>query len=612
MTSIQGCHDRKAIHMQVNAMKKTNSEIFKFKNMQRAYCALFFLIFIVVPTISQPIRNLDGITQIPNSNGKTLKTSITINIVKLPNGKQFLGCWFKLTNTDYDEEFDIIVCSMVNFAAPEGVRCKKPQYGISKDINVGEWTCYGPGETTEPSVSYHFGCKKIHIGGKNDNDNAQYVIDGWFDVTDITCILDPDPITNIQLSERADDNSNTWDYMSFYVDILKGDGCDLAENCQNLSGQNLFVFTNPPSPPPGQSVDYYVNAWATQLYKIKLGNENPSLVSSPVEVGNWVTMGNPDNYPSRLVGRLYGMPSGTVFSIIHPKDTLGSAIATDYDTSTFIASTLSGCTGDTIDVNIDFMVTPYPAIMRLNLTLPNDSCGNYIRNGHMIQFIGDVISRGGSSPWDSGAFMYGISAPFIFDTTAPQIDSIQTTALNDTTIEIKITASDDTSMVDGAWIIYRVNNGSNKGFLLRYENNMVGNSTTFVDTLRLSIDSATLMLKAVVRNALSMTDTSAFDTINVYSLPILSVPNNVIDYQSSHYPNPSSQTITIQFFLRKKEEVSIDIYSYDGTLVKQLYKGKLEAGNHEIDCNVERLVAGSYFYQIKTNEGVQLKKIQIK
>jgi hypothetical protein len=65
-------------------------------------------------------------------------------------------------------------------------------------------------------------------------------------------------------------------------------------------------------------------------------------------------------------------------------------------------------------------------------------------------------------------------------------------------------------------------------------------------------------------------------------------------------PNPVRNSYAITFALPTREDVSVEIYSADGRLVKQLANGAFDAGRHTLNWNVDRaLPAGMYFYQVR-------------
>jgi len=69
-----------------------------------------------------------------------------------------------------------------------------------------------------------------------------------------------------------------------------------------------------------------------------------------------------------------------------------------------------------------------------------------------------------------------------------------------------------------------------------------------------------------------------------------------------NYPNPFSQTTTIEFTLTKKESVSLVLYDIQGNKVADIYNGNLRAGKHTIPFNAQRLANGYYICRLITKE----------
>nr|MDK2850366.1 carboxypeptidase [Candidatus Cloacimonadota bacterium] len=79
-----------------------------------------------------------------------------------------------------------------------------------------------------------------------------------------------------------------------------------------------------------------------------------------------------------------------------------------------------------------------------------------------------------------------------------------------------------------------------------------------------------------------------------------------------NYPNPFNPTTTISFYLPQAQEVSLKIYNVRGQLIRVLYKGKLNAGEHSFvfDAKDDRsnpLSTGIYVYVLEA-QGENLSK----
>ncbi|MCB2222046.1 MAG: S8 family peptidase [Bacteroidetes bacterium] len=75
------------------------------------------------------------------------------------------------------------------------------------------------------------------------------------------------------------------------------------------------------------------------------------------------------------------------------------------------------------------------------------------------------------------------------------------------------------------------------------------------------------------------------------------------------YPNPIFNNVSIEFPLLETGLVSFDIYDLMGQHICNLISEKIISGDHRIVWNANELPPGIYFCTLKTNGGIQTKKI---
>ncbi len=76
-----------------------------------------------------------------------------------------------------------------------------------------------------------------------------------------------------------------------------------------------------------------------------------------------------------------------------------------------------------------------------------------------------------------------------------------------------------------------------------------------------------------------------------------------------NYPNPFNPTTTIKYNLAKNSRVEITVFNVLGKKVKTLVKANETVGSHQITFNGQGFSSGVYFYQIKTGQFTQTKKM---
>ena len=84
-------------------------------------------------------------------------------------------------------------------------------------------------------------------------------------------------------------------------------------------------------------------------------------------------------------------------------------------------------------------------------------------------------------------------------------------------------------------------------------------------------------------------------------------PVDYVLYQS--YPNPFNPTTTITFGIPIKTHVVLKVFNAVGEEVAQLYNGEKEAGRYSFEFSAAGLPSGVYFYQLKTENYVKIKKM---
>ncbi|MCZ7609893.1 MAG: YCF48-related protein [Ignavibacterium sp.] len=78
---------------------------------------------------------------------------------------------------------------------------------------------------------------------------------------------------------------------------------------------------------------------------------------------------------------------------------------------------------------------------------------------------------------------------------------------------------------------------------------------------------------------------------------------------SQNYPNPFNPSTTINYEIPSQQFVSLKVYDVLGNEVAILVNEDRSAGSYEINFDASNLSSGIYFYQLKTSEFIQTKKM---
>ena len=81
-----------------------------------------------------------------------------------------------------------------------------------------------------------------------------------------------------------------------------------------------------------------------------------------------------------------------------------------------------------------------------------------------------------------------------------------------------------------------------------------------------------------------------------------------------NHPNPFNPSTTINYTISEESEISIIIYDLVGSKVIEFFSSSRPSGTHSIQWNGtdqqgNRVPAGIYFYQLKTGDFLQTKKM---
>ena len=78
-----------------------------------------------------------------------------------------------------------------------------------------------------------------------------------------------------------------------------------------------------------------------------------------------------------------------------------------------------------------------------------------------------------------------------------------------------------------------------------------------------------------------------------------------------NYPNPANPKTVIPFDLPVKSEVRLILINVLGEVVKEIFKGELKAGHHDMNCDVGDLSTGVYFYRFEAGDFIAVRKLLV-
>ena len=132
---------------------------------------------------------------------------------------------------------------------------------------------------------------------------------------------------------------------------------------------------------------------------------------------------------------------------------------------------------------------------------------------------------------------------------------------------------------------------------------------TLIDSLKIEWPSGVVDVhtNVEINKFYDIVEESGIDQITSIKKIDKTVPNN---YElNQNYPNPFNPSTFITYSLPNNNRVNLTIYDSLGKKIKTLVNSEQNAGKYEISFNAENLSSGTYFYQLKTNDYTETKKM---
>jgi hypothetical protein len=76
-----------------------------------------------------------------------------------------------------------------------------------------------------------------------------------------------------------------------------------------------------------------------------------------------------------------------------------------------------------------------------------------------------------------------------------------------------------------------------------------------------------------------------------------------------NYPNPFNPATTISYSVPKRSRVSLKLFDILGREVVELKNEIQNAGTYKVKFNASHLASGIYFYQLKSDDFISVKKM---
>jgi hypothetical protein len=78
-----------------------------------------------------------------------------------------------------------------------------------------------------------------------------------------------------------------------------------------------------------------------------------------------------------------------------------------------------------------------------------------------------------------------------------------------------------------------------------------------------------------------------------------------------NFPNPCSQSTTIQYKISDRQSVKLKVYDAKGKQIANLIDENQSGGSYSVNLDTSGLSAGVYFYQLHANGRIETKRMII-
>ncbi len=134
--------------------------------------------------------------------------------------------------------------------------------------------------------------------------------------------------------------------------------------------------------------------------------------------------------------------------------------------------------------------------------------------------------------------------------------------------------------------------------------NTIGNAVC--DMIETRISDGLVVIATHANGIYSTTITSVNDIVTVNDIVAAKT-----DLQLFNYPNPVSQSSTIEFLLNKKSSVNLQIWDECGRLIETLVNETMREGKHTVNFDKKNLKAGIYYYCLTAENKRKTNKMVI-
>ena len=129
----------------------------------------------------------------------------------------------------------------------------------------------------------------------------------------------------------------------------------------------------------------------------------------------------------------------------------------------------------------------------------------------------------------------------------------------------------------------------------------IDNITFTGDILNLELNDGTIISRNI-----NTIEKFQYSNVNVGIKDMLGI---IEEISLKLYPNPNEGSFQISYSLLSAEDIQINILSQNGTLVREVFNGKNEIGDYNLNINLDDLASGVYICQFYIGQSSISKQV---
>jgi hypothetical protein len=103
----------------------------------------------------------------------------------------------------------------------------------------------------------------------------------------------------------------------------------------------------------------------------------------------------------------------------------------------------------------------------------------------------------------------------------------------------------------------------------------------------------------------------SLDDVFVEGTDVTGIHEESAGFPMHVFPNPATEAVKVNYILPAASDVTLNMYSIDGVLVRSEYLGNKPGGSNQAELDIDGLAPGIYLVSVQTQSGVSTKRVVV-